>query len=113
MSPVIIPRSAHKCKQHATFPLSGKGQEVAVCFIASTYWMHTGVENVRFTVTYTDGTTEATPLVYPTSIDDWMPSALTTEAENLYISNFKHATIKMEAIANEVILGVVGISVSR
>ncbi len=110
-----------------TFPLSGKGQEIAICFIGSTYWMHTGVENVRFTVTYADGTTEDTPLVYPTSIDDWMTSALTTEAENLYISNFNHATvkririnpdkelasIKVEAIANEVILGVVGISVSR
>jgi len=110
-----------------TFPLTGKGQEVAVCFIASTYWMHTGVENVRFTVTYADGTTEDTSLVYPISIDDWMTSALTTQAENLYISNFNHATvkrirvnpnkelasIKVEAIANEVILGVVGISVSR
>ncbi len=109
------------------FPLSGKGQEVAVCFIGSTYWMHTGVENVRFTVTYADGTTEDTPLVYPIDIDDWMTSALTTQAENLYISNFNHATvkririnpdkelasIKVEAIANEVILGVVGISVSR
>jgi len=85
------------------------------------------VENVRLTVTYADGTTEATPLVYPVSIDDWMTSALTTEAENLYISNFNHATVKrlrvdpnkelasltVEAIANEVIFGVAGISVSR
>ena len=109
------------------FPLTGKAQELAVMFIASTYWMHTGVENVRLTVTYTDGTTEATPLVYPVSIDDWMTSALTTEAENLYISNFNHATVKrirvdpdkelasltVEAVANEDIFGVVGISVSR
>ena len=108
-----------------SFPLSGKGQEIAVMFIASTYWMHAGVENVRFTVTYADGTEESTGLVYPVDIDDWMTSALTTEAENFYFNNFNHATVKhiridptreltgirAEAIANEVILGIIGISV--
>ena len=94
-------------------------------FIASTYWMHAGVENVRFTVTYADGTEQAASLVYPVDIDDWMTSALTTEAENFYFNHFNHATVKhiridptkelagirVEAIANEVILGVMGISV--
>jgi len=110
-----------------TIPLKGKGQEVAVCFIASTYWMHTGVENARFTVTYTDGTVESTSLVYPISIDDWQTSALTTESEIFYFNNYNHATVKrfridptkeladirIEAVANEVILGVVGISIRR
>lgn len=110
-----------------TFPLSGKGQEVAVMFIASTNCMQSYVENARITVTYADGATEETSLVYPFNIDDWLTSALTTKAECFYFSNFNHATvqrvridpakeladIKVEAIANEVILGVAGISISR
>ncbi len=110
-----------------TFPLEGKGQEIAVMFIASTYWMHTGVENARITVSYADGTESSTKLVYPISIDDWMTSALTTEAESFYINDYNHATVKLiridptrelsgiriEAVANEAIVGVVGISISR
>lgn len=108
-----------------TVPLEGKGQEAAVCFIASAYCMHTGVENARITVTYTDGTTTSQKLVYPMDIDDWLTSALTTQSEIFYFNNFNHATIKrirldpakelasirIEAVANEVILGIVGISI--
>ena len=68
-----------------------------------------------------------TPLVYPMDIDDWLTSALTTQSEIFYFNNFNHATIKriridsnkelasikFEAIANEVVLGVAGISISR
>ena len=110
-----------------TVPLSGNGQEIAVLFVASTYCMHSYVENARITVTYTDGTTTEKQLVYPINIDDWLTSALTTEGEIFYFNNFNHATvqkiridpnkelasIKVEAIANEVILGVAGISISR
>ncbi|MBQ9967297.1 MAG: hypothetical protein IJO88_01070 [Oscillospiraceae bacterium] len=110
-----------------TVPLSGKGQELAVLFVASTYCMQAHVENARITVTYVDGTEAVTRLVYPYNIDDWLTSALTTEAEIFYFNNFDHATvqrirldqqkelaaIKIEAIANEVILGVAGISISR
>lgn len=110
-----------------TIPLDGKGQEIAILFIASTFCLHAYVEDVRITVTYKDGTTEDTKLVYPLSIDDWLTSALTTEAEIFYFNNFNHATvkriridpdkelesIKVEAIANEVIFGVAGISISR
>lgn len=74
-----------------------------------------------------DGTTSVEKLVYPFSLDDWLTSALTTEAEIFYFSNFNHATVKririnpekelsgitVEAVANEIILGVAGISVSR
>ena len=110
-----------------TFPLEGKGQELAVLFVASACCLHTQVENARMTVTYTDGTVTEQKLVYPFNIDDWLTSALTTEAEIFYFNEFNHATvqrirldpnkelasIKVEAIANEVILGVAGISVSR
>ena len=110
-----------------TVPLDGKGQEIAVLFVASTFHLHAYVENVRMTVAYADGTTTESKLVYPLSIDDWLTAALTSEAEIFYFNDFNHATvkriridptkelasIKIEAIANEVILGVAGISVSR
>ena len=108
-------------------PLEGKGQELAVLFVASTYCMQSYVENARITVTYADGTTDHIKLVYPINIDDWLTSALTTEGEIFYFNDFNHATvqkirldahkelasIRIEAVANEVILGVVGISISR
>ncbi len=110
-----------------TIPLNGNGQEVAVLFVASTCCMHSHVENARITVNYNDGTSTHTKLVYPINIDDWLTSALTTEGEIFYFSNYNHATvqkiridpdkelagIKIEAIANEVILGVMGVSISR
>ena len=78
-------------------------------------------------MTYADGSEEATKLVYPASLDDWLTSALTTESEIFYFSNFNHATVKriaidpdkelrgirIEAVANELILGVAGISIRR
>jgi len=110
-----------------TVPLSGKGQEIAVLFIASTYCMHSYVENARITVSYADGTSSHSKLIYPLNIDDWLTSALTTEAEIFYFNNYNHATvhkltidpdkelesIKIEAIANEVILGIAGISIRK
>jgi len=85
------------------------------------------VENARITVTYADGTAEVTKLVYPFNIDDWLTSAVITEAEIFYFNNYNHATvqkirldpsrelhsIRIEAIANEVVLGIAGISISR
>ena len=110
-----------------TIPLSGKGQELAVLFIARTYCMQSHVENARITVTYTDGTEKHKRLIYPIHMDDWLTSALTTEGEIFYYNNFNHATvqkirldcdkelagIKIEAVANEIILGVAGVSISR
>jgi hypothetical protein len=82
---------------------------------------------VRITVTYKDGTTSEKSLTYPTSVDDWLTSALTTESEIFYFSNFNHATVnrvrldpekellsvKIEAIANELVLGIAGVSINR
>ena len=110
-----------------TVKLDGKGQEIAVLFISNSCCLHAGIENARITVTYADGTETHTKLVYPINIDDWLTSALTTEAEIFYFSNFNHATveriridsekelasIQIEAVANEVILGVAGISIRR
>lgn len=110
-----------------TVPISGKGQEIAVLFVASTYCMHSYVENARITVSYADGTSTHSSLIYPLNIDDWLTSALTTEAEIFYFNNYNHATvhklaidcdkelesIKIEAVANEVILGIAGISIRQ
>lgn len=110
-----------------TIPLEGVGQELALMFISSTNCMQTQVENVRLTVEYADGTTAAAKLVYPDSIDDWMVPALQKENEIFYFSDFNHATVKrlrldpgkqlaavkVEAIANEVIMGVMGVSIKR
>lgn len=110
-----------------TFSLDGKGRELALMFIASTCCLHSYVENARITVEYADGTTEQTSLVYPLSIDDWLTSALTSEAEIFYFSDYNHASVKrirlnpekelrsvkIEAIANELILGIAGISINR
>ena len=110
-----------------TVPLEGKGREVAVLFVASTCFLHAYVENARITVTYKDGTSTSTKLVYPLNIDDWLTSALTTEGEIFYFNEFNHATvqklridptkelenIKIEAVANELVLGVAGISIGR
>ncbi len=110
-----------------TIPISGKGQEVAVLFVASTCCLHSHIENARITITYADGTSTHKALVYPISIDDWLTSALTTEGEIFYFNNFNHATvqkilidpekelanIKIEAVANEVVLGIAGISIAE
>ena len=110
-----------------TAPLCGYGREIAVMFIASACFLHSYIENARITVTYADGTEEQTKLVYPLNLDDWLTSALTTEAEIFYFSSFNHATVQrisidprkelksisFEAVANELILGVAGISIRR
>lgn len=110
-----------------TIPLNGSAQEAAVLFVATTNAMQTLVENVRITVTYEDGETDFVKLVYPLNIDDWLVPALQKANETFYFNDFNHATvqrirlnpekklanIKVEAIANEVIMGIMGVSLSR
>jgi len=108
-------------------PLEGKGNEIAVLFAATTNAMQSYVENVRITVEYADGDETSAKLVYPINIDDWLVSALQKENETFYFSKYNHAivqrisldpnktlaNIKIEAIANEVIMGVMGVSISK
>ena len=89
--------------------------------------MQIQVENVRITVEYQDGSNEIVKLIHPFNIDDWLVPALQPQNENYYFSNYNHAivqrikldktkelkNIKFQAIANEVIFGVVGISICR
>ena len=108
-------------------PLKGKAFELALFFIGVTNPMQSWVENARFTVTYYDGSRQITNLTHPKNIDDWLVPALQMENETVYFSNYNHgivqrinlepekelAEISMEAIANEVIIGLLGISIRR
>ncbi len=110
-----------------TIPLDGKAQELAILFTSTTNEMQTAVENVRMTVEYADGVTTTTKLIFPINIDDWLVPALQKENETYYFNEFNHATVqrirldptktlanvKIEAVANEVIMGVIGVSISR
>lgn len=110
-----------------TIPLDGTGKELAILFVSTTSSMQTLVENARITVSYADGTAESVKLVYPINIDDWLVPALQTKNEIFYFNDYNHATVqrirlnpakqlasvKIEAIANEVIIGIMGISVKR
>jgi len=110
-----------------TFELDGTAKELAVLFVATTNAMQSHVENARIVVEYEDGSTEKVSLVYPFNFDDWLTPAFQTENESFYFNHYNHATVqriildankrlknvKVEAVANEVILGVLGISICR
>ncbi|MHC4872278.1 MAG: DUF4450 domain-containing protein [Planctomycetota bacterium] len=106
-------------------PLTGKAEALAVFFIMTTNAMQSRVENARFTVNYKDGTKEVIKLVNPLNTDDWLTAAVQQSNESFYFSEFNHGIVQRVvldsekeladltalAIANEVILGIVGISI--
>ena len=108
-------------------PLAGKASELAIFFIGVTNPMQSRVENARFTVTYRDRSKQVVSLVHPENFDDWLTSALQTQNETVYFSDYNHgivqrialdpekelAEISVEAIANEIIIGLLGISIKR
>ena len=108
-------------------PLTGKAAELALFFIGVTNPMQSRVENARFTIIYLDGSTQAVSLVNPENFDDWLNAALQTQNETVYFSDYNHGLIQritldsqkelnkisMEAIANEVIIGLIGISIRK
>lgn len=107
--------------------LDGSAKEIAVLFVATTNAMQSHVENARIVVEYEDGSQEKVSLVYPFNFDDWLTPAFQTQNETFYFNHYNHATvqrikldqtkklknIKIEAVANEVILGVLAISICR
>lgn len=108
-------------------PLKGSAFELAIFFIGVTNPMQSWVENARFTVTYSDSSKQVVNLVNPENFDDWLNAALQTQNETVYFSNYNHgivqkinlepgkelALISIETIANEVIIGLLGISIRR
>jgi len=108
-------------------PLKGKAHEAALFFIGVTNAMQSWVENARFVVMYRDGSGQTTSLVHPKNFDDWLVPALQAENEIVYFSDYNHglvqrlmldpekelAGLSVEAIANEVIIGLLGVSLRR
>ena len=108
-------------------PLDGCGRELALFFIGVTNPMQSRVENARLTVAYRDASKQTVSLVHPENFDDWLNAALQTQNETVYFSDFNHGTVQriplepnkelesvsIEAIANEVIVGLLGISVLK
>ena len=85
------------------------------------------VRPFRFVVEHSDGSLEQVSLVNPDNFDDWLTPPCQSENETLYFSDYNHGTIqrivldpdkdlrslKIQAIANEVIIGVIGVSLRR
>jgi hypothetical protein len=108
-------------------PLSGQAQELALLLIGSTNVMQAWVENARLNVRYRDDSQESVSLVHLDNFDDWLIPALQQKNETVYFSDFNHAIVQritldpkkelasvmLEAIANEMILGLVAMSLRR
>jgi hypothetical protein len=108
-------------------PLKGKALELSIFFMGVTNPMQSRVENARFTVTYLDGSTQTVSLVNPENFDDWLNAAIQPQNETVYFSDYNHGIVQrinldpekklteisVEAIANEVIIGLMGISIRR
>lgn len=109
------------------FPLSGKGSELAVFFVGVTNPMQSRVENGRFILEYADGAREEVSLVNPVNFDDWLNAPFQTGNETVCFSDYNHGLVQRivldpskelksfvaRAVANEVIIGILGISVRR
>lgn len=110
-----------------TIPLTGSGSEIAVLLIGVTNAMQAQVENGRITVQYADGQEEMVQLINPINFDDWMIAATQRANETVRLSDFNHAIVQrlrldpkrplksvtVQGTANEVIVGVLGVSVRR
>jgi hypothetical protein len=109
------------------FPLSGRARELAVFLIGVTNPMQSRVENARLEVHYADGGQESVALVNPDNFDDWLNAAVQTQNETVYFSDHNHGlvqrvpldparalhSLRVRAVANEVIVGVLAVSICR
>ena len=105
-------------------PLTGAGEELVVFLIGSTNAMQCEVINAELKIEYMDGSIESVQLIYPHNFDDFLVPALQKENEYFYFSNFNHgiaqhisldstkrlACLKIQAVANELIVGLLGVT---
>lgn len=108
-----------------SIPVGMSGKMLAVFFIGGTNCMQNGVENARLTVVYENGGEKAVPLFHPDNFDDWLLPSLLPGGDIFYFSDINHgivnrialdetrrvSALRVEAVANEVILGILGISI--
>ena len=108
-------------------PLSGKGKELVLFMFGSTNAMQSFVVNARIAVNYADGGCEKCNLIEQLNFDDLMVPAFQQKYERFYWANGNHGFVvripldaaknlkdfTMEAVANEVIAGLLGAAVVR
>jgi len=113
--------------EEITMPLSGRATELAILFMASSNPMQTAVEITRYTVEYADGPSEVVSLYHCKNLDDWLNSSFQKENETVYFNDYNHGIVqritldpkrplkalKVRAIANEAITGIIGISLRK
>ncbi len=106
-------------------PLTGPAREIALALIGMTNAMQCAVPNAEISLIYEDGSRDTVELIHPDNFDDWLVPALQTQNESFYFSDYNHGMIQrlrvapgkrlvalgLEAIANEVILGLLGITI--
>lgn len=108
-------------------PLSGKGKELALLLCGTTHAMQSYIVNGRVIVTYKDGSTEELELIPPVNFDDFLLGAYQKENETIYFGNGTHGmcarvtldpekeleSLTLEAIANEVIIDLLSVTLRK
>ncbi len=109
----------------SVIPLPGKAaSRVKVLLCGTTNAMQSRVVNGKLTVICADGRRKCLELVHPVNFDDFLVPALQQEFEYFYIGEGTHAIVaeillepgmvpqelEIEAVANEVIISILGVS---
>ncbi len=111
----------------AEIPLSGKARGLALLICGTTNAMQSHVVNGRITVNYADATAETVELIPPYNFDDFLVAAFQMENETVYFSEVTHGMVQkialdpakelkslsMEAVANEVIVNLLGVTLLK
>ena len=108
-------------------PLSGRARALAVLYCGTTNAMQTAVCNARLEVHYADGLSQCCELRQPDNFDDFLLPVYQKQNEAVYVGAGTHALVQIirldpqrelrsfraEAIANEVILDVLALTLAR
>ena len=108
-------------------PLSGEAKRIHLFCCGSTNAMQSMVVNARFRAVFQDGRESCLDLVPPLNFDDFLIPAFLQSADYFYVSEGTHGIhlvmdvsgsgplreLRMEAVANEMILMLLGITLER
>ena len=109
------------------YPLHGQAQELVLFMFGATNAMQSFVVNARVIVNYSDGSNSVCELIEPENFDDLLVPAVQQKFERFYWNNGNHgnvvrikldpaktlANFQLEAVANEVIAGILGAALIR
>ena len=110
-----------------TIPLTGKGKMLAVLLCGTTHAMQSYVVNGVLSVVYADGSESSVELIHQENFDDFLISSYQKENEIVYFSDGTHgsvqlialdpakeiAALKVKAVALEVIINILGITLLK